>query len=230
MQGGRNMSTIRTLRPKASALEKFMYGVSGLGMQFVWSFFTIYITMYYTNTIGIAAAAVGTMMLLSRLLDGVSDIICAWLFKKCHFKMGKIRPWFIISGPLLAISIIMVLNVPESFSDSAKFAWVFATYAFTAAVSYTVANLAWAAIMPLMSYDDQDRVSISSFGMLMVMVGVMILQVLTPALLALFGGTLVPGAWAKMSYIYVLSRKLNEALFVRLFCVKTDTKLNVTEL
>ena len=30
--------------------------------------------------------------------------------------------------------------------------------------------------------------------------------------------------------VRLLSRKLNEALFVRLFCVKTDTKLNVTEL
>lgn len=188
--------------PKSSALEKAGYGLIGFGQQFVWTFCAMYITQYYTNSLGVAAAAVGTMMLVSRLLDGVSDVICAWMFKKCNFKTGKIRTWFFISAPLLAISIIAMLNTPVSLSNNGKLAYVAVTYCFTAAVSYTITNLAWSAILPIMSYDDQDRVKISSTGMLFVYGGIMLLGVTTPFFLALFGGMTEPGSWGKMSFIY----------------------------
>ena len=142
---------------KSTFLEKIFYGMGGVGMNLCWTFMLIYITVYYTNSVGISAGVVGTFMLASRLLDGVSDFAFAALMEKVHFKLGKIRPWFLICAPLLGISLILCFNVPMGLSASGKVAYAFATYAFTAAVSYTIANLAYAAFLPLLSQDDKDR-------------------------------------------------------------------------
>ena len=189
---------------KSSMWEKICYGLGGLGANFVWTCMSIYVTMYYTNSVGIAAAAAGTMMLVARLLDGVSDIFFSWVIQKAHFKMGKIRPWFIISASLLAISLLTSFNVPMSLSNTGKLVYVYITYSFTAAVSYTIFNLAFSSILPLMSTDEQDRVTASSVYNFIVMGGVTGITLITPILLAKFGGVAKTGAWSKISIIYAL--------------------------
>lgn len=187
---------------KSTMLEKICYGLGGVGSNFVWTFMAMYVTLYYTNSIGISAAAAGTMMLIARLFDGISDIFFAWVIRKSNFKMGKIKPWIIISAPLLALSLLASFNVPGTFSDTGKLVYVYITYTFTAAISYTIFNLAFASILPLMSYDNQDRVKASSVYNFILMSGLMLMIFLSPVLLAKFGGVSDGGAWSSISIIY----------------------------
>lgn len=79
---------------KSTKLEKAVMGIGNVGSNLCWTFMSMYITMYYTNSVGIAAATVGTIMLIARFLDGISDIIFGLLIEKVHFKMGKISVRF----------------------------------------------------------------------------------------------------------------------------------------
>lgn len=189
---------------KSTTWEKVCYGFGGLGANFVWTFMSLYVTMYYTNSVGIAAAAAGTMMLVARLLDGVSDIFFSWVIQKSKFKRGKITPWFLISAPMLAVSLLASFNVPVALSGTGRMVYIYITYSFTAAVSYTIFNLAFSSILPLMSTDAQDRVKATSVYNFIVMTGVMGIQLITPILLAKFGGIAEHGAWSKLSIIYAL--------------------------
>ena len=189
---------------KSSMCEKICYGLGGLGANFVWTFMSLYVTMYYTNSVGISAAAAGTMMLVARLLDGVSDVFFAWLMQKVHFKMGKIKPWLLICAPLLSVSLLVSFNVPGSFTDTQKLIYIYVTYTFTAAISYTIFNLAFASTLPLISFDEQDRVNASSVYNFIVMGGIMVMSLLTPVLLAKFGGVAASGSWSKISIIYAI--------------------------
>jgi len=184
--------------------EKICYGLGGLGANFVWSFMSMFVLTYYTNSVGIAAAAAGTMMLVARLLDGVSDVFFAWVMQKVHFKMGRVKPWILISAPLLAVSLVLAFNIPGSLSDTGKIVYIYITYSFTAAVSYTIFNLAFAAYLPAMSFDPKDQVTASSIYNVITMGGVMALSMVTPTLLAMFGGIPDTGSWSKLSIIYAL--------------------------
>ena len=53
----------------SSIWEKLIYGFGDVGANLCWSFMAAFITMYYTDSAGIAAGAVGSFMLLARLLD-----------------------------------------------------------------------------------------------------------------------------------------------------------------
>lgn len=55
--------------------EKIAYGLGDAGCNFIWTTVGMFLTVYYTDKVGISAAIVGTIMLLTRLLDGVSDLV-----------------------------------------------------------------------------------------------------------------------------------------------------------
>ena len=55
--------------------EKLAYALGDLGSNFVWTFCSSWLTLYYTDSVLMAAGLIGTVMLVLRLADGVSDII-----------------------------------------------------------------------------------------------------------------------------------------------------------
>ncbi|MDE7067094.1 MAG: MFS transporter, partial [Schaedlerella arabinosiphila] len=50
-------------------IRKIGYGVGDAGSNFCWTFVASFIMIYCTNTLGISAAVVGTLMMLSKVLD-----------------------------------------------------------------------------------------------------------------------------------------------------------------
>lgn len=192
----------KVLMGKATVFEKIIYGLGDIGANFAWTFMSLFITMYYTDSIGISAAFAGTMMLVTRLFDGVSDVIFAWIVEKVHFKWGKIRPWFLIAAPLMGLGIYLCFHVPTGLTTSSKEIYAFATYFFMAVISYTIYNIAYSGFLPLMSTDSNDRNIISALGRIMTMAGILVMNVITPTLLALWGGERAPEAWANISVIY----------------------------
>lgn len=188
----------------ATPLEKFFYGFGDIGANLCMSFIGSFITLYYTDSVGLAAAFVGTFMLFARFLDGLSDIACAILIERSHFKSGKIRPWFIISAPLIGIGTYLCFNVPQSLSQNGKAVFAIATYVFTSAVAYTIYSIANTAYLPLISKDLNDRNKTSAVQRLSALLGILALMYATPILLASSGGEASSGAWHLVSTIYAI--------------------------
>lgn len=55
--------------------ERFSYGCGDFGCNIIYTAMSAFLLFYYTDYAGVSAAAVGTIMLVSRIFDGVSDII-----------------------------------------------------------------------------------------------------------------------------------------------------------
>lgn len=187
---------------KSTPFEKFIFGIGSVGALLCWSFTASYVTMYYTDSVGLAAATAGTILLIARVFDGISDIICAWLFKKVRFKMGQIRPWFMIAAPMLVLALLLVFNVPQGLSQGGLVAYITITYSYLAAIAYTVFNLAFSSIQPLMSYDPKDRANVISVGYFIMYIGMYGINFFTPLLLGLWGGESSGMAWHRISVIY----------------------------
>ncbi len=190
--------------PKSTMLEKIMYGFGDIGANLCWTFMAMYVTLYYTDNVGISAAVAGTMMLVARFLDGITDIIGAYLIEKIHFRAGKIRPWLMISAPLLAIGLYLSFHVPAALSVQSKTIYIFATYTFTAAIAFTIYNLAFSSILNLMSLDPDDRSNAAVVGRIVTTIGISIVSYVSPLLLAFWGGEKSTGAWSKISTLYAV--------------------------
>ena len=182
--------------------EKLAYSLGDSGANFVWTFTSSFLTLYYTDSVLMAAGTVGTIMLISRLLDGVSDIAFGFVMEGTRTRFGKARPWFGLSIIPLVITFLMVFNVPNDLSAVGKTIYVVATYILMTVVVYTVNNLSFHAMLSRISLTQDDRNKISTIRGIFAFVTGLVLAVATTSLLAVFGGEKQQSSWSQIALIY----------------------------
>lgn len=175
--------------------EKFSYGLGDCGANVVVAMCSTFLTAYYTDTVGIAAAAVGTMMLLTRIFDGITDLIMGAIVDKTHTKWGKARPWVLWTAPFMAIALILVFNVPMGMSSNGKLLYAYLTYIFQNCIVYTANNLPYNALLSRMTLDVQDRGSAASMRFVMTQITTLVINAVTAGVLATVG-------WFWLSVVY----------------------------
>ena len=97
--------------------EILAFAVGDGGCNLVWTTIGSYLTLYYTDSVGLAAAAIGTMMLLTRLLDGISDLIMGSIIDRTHTKWGKARPWILWTAIPMGLGLVLMFSVPSGLSS-----------------------------------------------------------------------------------------------------------------
>ena len=112
-----------------------------------------FLLFYYTDYAGVSAMAVGTIMMISRVFGGISDIIMGVIVDRTHSRFGKARPWILRMCIPFAISGILMFSVPASWSSTPKLVYVFITYNLVSTVIYTAINVPYSALNALMTQD-----------------------------------------------------------------------------
>ena len=190
------------VRTTTSKWEKFCYGLGDCGGAFVWNFVGSFLLLYYTDSVMISAATVGTIMLVVRLFDGVSDIIMGVIIENTATKMGKCRPWFGRMMVPLVVSLLLTYNVPGALGMTGKTVYAFITYFLLAVVCYTATELAWLSMLPRISLEKNDQVKTTAVRSIMGFIMALVIVVLANTLLAAFGGEKQQSSWTKISFIY----------------------------
>lgn len=188
---------------KISMGKKIAYGCGAGGGNVMSTLLASFLLSYYTDTAGIAAAAIGTMFVICRLLDGVTDFAMGGIVDKTNTKIGKARPWLIICAPLMVIGIILILSVPQGWSQAGKLVYAYITYIFLNCIVYTIFGIAHTALLVRMTRDFKDRNTTSTVSSILnnlvgLVVGTMItgLQLkfgwtITGIILGLIAGVLI---------------------------------------
>ncbi len=142
--------------------EILAFAVGDGGCNLVWTTIGSYLTLYYTDSVGLAAATIGTLMFLSRLLDGISDLIMGSIIDRTRTRWGKARPWILWSAIPMGVGLVVMFSVPNGLSDNGKLIYASVTYVIMAVVIYTACNLAYNTLLSLEAPDPKDRVTMSS--------------------------------------------------------------------
>lgn len=187
---------------KSTFGTKVAYGLGDVGFAFSWAFVSNFITMFYTDGVGLSGAFIGTMMLICRLLDGASDFIVGGLIEKTNTKLGKCKPWLIGSILPLAISMVAMFTIPQEWSESGKGIYAYVTYIFMAVICYTISNLAYNSLMSRFTTDPDDVTVTSAVRMFMAVIASMMVNMLTLDLVNAFGGIKSMAAWRKLVLLY----------------------------
>lgn len=180
---------------KPSWKEIIAFAIGDGGCNLVWTTIGSYLTLYYTDSVGLAAAAIGTMMLLTRILDGISDLIMGSILDRTHTRWGKARPWILWTAIPMGLGLIIVFTIPSGLSDGGKMAWATITYILMAVVIYTACNLAYNTLLSLEAPDPKDRVLMSSIRFFFTMAVVLFINYNVNGLVDRFG-------WTGMSVIF----------------------------
>ena len=126
---------------KLKFTEKLAYGLADFP-EAANSILEAFLTMFYTDNIGMAAGAVGTMFFISKLFDGVSDILAGSLIDRTKTKWGKARPWLLWLAVPTGLALALIFWIPVDASPTAKMAYAFVSYNLFTAVMFTITGIA----------------------------------------------------------------------------------------
>lgn len=179
--------------------------------------------IYLTDTVGLNAGIVGTLIMFSKFADGVSDVFFGSLIDKTKSKLGKARPWMLYSQIGNVVMLIALFAIPESLGNTAKYVYFFIAYTLLNAVFYTANNIAYASLTSLITKNGNERVQMGSIRFMFSLATNMIIASVTISGVAALGGGAV--GWRNIAIIYgVIGLVVNT---ISVFSVKElpDTEL-----
>ena len=160
---------------KVSVREKICYAMGDASANIAWRGVAAFLFIVYTDVFGLNPAAVGTLMLVARLGDGVSDVLMGVVADRTRTRWGKYRPWMLWSALPLGVTLSMMFTCPESLSMTGRLVYAYVTYIVFTLV-YTAQGIPYGALLSVMSPDDRERTSIGSYKMVGAFAGGMLVQ------------------------------------------------------
>lgn len=185
-----------------SVREKLAYASGDIGSNVIYSPATTFILFYLTNVAGIAAGVAGTVLLLGQLLNGVTDLIVGIFIDKTRTRWGKTRPWILFSALPLGIAFLLLFSVPGSFSPAGKATWAFIMYALVMAVFYTASNVAYSALLSVITPNPKTRVTLTTFRFFAALLTTLIASSITLPVISSLGNDQM--AWTTLMGIYAV--------------------------
>ena len=182
--------------------NKVGYGSGDVAGNVVYAFLSTFMMFYLTETIGMNIGVVGTLMALSKLFDGITDIFFGTLIDKTHSKMGKARPWMMYGYIGCAVALAAIFMVPTSWGEKAQYAYFFVTYTLLNAVFFTANNIAYASLTALITKNSSERVQLGSIRFIFAFATSLLIQYVTIDVVNAFGG----GAygWKMVAIVYAI--------------------------
>ena len=168
-----------------SKKEKIAYGLGDTASNIIFQTVMLFLTFFYTDIFGISPAVVGTLFLVVRVIDAVTDPIMGALTDATHTKYGSYRPYLLwLAIPFAVISVI-TFTTPEM-DDANKIIYAFVTYTLLMLV-YTAINIPYSALGGVLSGNPNERVSIQSYRFVFGMLGGLLVTSCTLPLVKWFG-------------------------------------------
>ena len=188
--------------------EKVAYGFGDFSSCLLYVAIQGFLMFYYTDYLHIDVAAVATIMFVSRIFDGFSDILMGHIIEKTKSKYGKARAWVLRMIIPYFIGTVMLFSVPEDFGTTAKLIYIFFTYNFAITIVYTAINLSYGVMSVSMTNDSYERSILVIFRMVLAAGGAATISAITMPLVEFYGNDV--HAWM---YTFMTTGAIGAALF-----------------
>lgn len=182
--------------------NKIGYGSGDIAGNVVYAFLSSFVMIYLTNTIGLSAGIVGTLIAVSKLFDGFTDIFFGSMIDRTHSKLGKARPWMLYGYIGCAVTLAAIFAVPTSWGSTAQYIWFFIAYTLLNGVFYTANNIAYSALTSLVTKNSKERVQMGSYRFIFAFSTSLFIQSVTIGFVAMCKGG--AAAWRTVAIVYAV--------------------------
>ena len=159
------------------------------------------LTYFYTDKVGLAAAAVGTMLFICKIVDAFTDLIMGNIVDHTPPGKERYRPWLIKGGVPGAIVVALLFMVPDAIGP-AKLAYMFITNVLLTAVFVTAVTIPYSSLMVVRTNSQEERGNMGTWRAAAGYVSGMIIAVGTVPITNMLGGD--QAAWIKYGFVFAL--------------------------
>lgn len=181
---------------KAKFSEKIGYGFGDMSSSMFWKIFSYYLPFFYSNIFGLSLAHAGTLLLVTKLYDAISDPVMGLIADRTSTRWGKYRPYLLWIALPFAIAGILAFYTPQTDNYTLKHIYAYATYILMMTV-YTAINVPYGAMLGVVTDDSREKSVFSSFRMFFAFIGSFISMGIFEPLLRLRSSVLgtLPEKW-----------------------------------
>nr|WP_045762112.1 MFS transporter [Xanthomonas albilineans] len=165
--------------------ETLGYGIGDMGFNLYWANISAFLLIFYTDTMGLPAAAVGTMLLVTKLADAVCDPLMGAIADRTSTRWGKFRPYLLFAALPMAGSAVLAYTTPE-LDTGGRLLWAYVTFGLMM-LMYTVLSIPYSALSGVMTADSQQRTTLISIRFIAAFVGTCLVNYATLDLVRWFG-------------------------------------------
>ncbi len=201
------------------------YGLGDLASQFVWTFVGSYLTIFYTDIVGLAPIAVSAIMIIARIWDAFNDPMMGAIAERTRTKFGRFRPFIAFGCPFLAIFGVLTFTSPFAQGSHAAVIWAAVTY-IIAGMLYTLVNIPYGAMAAVMSEDANQRNTINSSRNIGMNLGMVIVNAASAGLALKFSGA---GAQVANGHGYMMTAVIYGCISIPLFLIVFFTSKEVVQ-
>lgn len=170
---------------KLSLGEKIAYALGDASANIAWRGVSTFLLIFYTDVFGLTAAVAGIVLLVGRFTDGIGDLLMGVVGDRTRSKYGHFRPWILWTAIPLGVTLSLIFTAPD-WSQEMKGVYALVTYTLFMLI-YTANNVPYGSLMAVMTPDDKERTSLSSFRMVGAFAGGMLVQGALLFLVSYFG-------------------------------------------
>jgi GPH family glycoside/pentoside/hexuronide:cation symporter len=179
------------------------WGIGTLGPVTVLTATNVVLLRYLTDYVGIAAGVAASLIAFAKIFDAFIDPMMGALSDRTKSPWGRRRPYLLLGGLLLAISVVAVFAIPDFADLTTRTLYVGGVLLFYA-IAYTVFNIPYLAMPAEMTDSYQERSRLMSWRVYAVGVSQIIASVLGPMLLGALGGGETSYFWMALLFVPVI--------------------------
>lgn len=155
---------------KAGLSEKIGYGFGDMSSSMFWKIFSYYLPFFYSNIFGLSLAHAGTLVLVTKLYDAVSDPVMGLIADRTNTRWGKYRPYLLWIAIPFAVAGVLAFFTPQTDNYTFKHVYAYVTYILMMTV-YTAINVPYGAMLGVVTDDSREKSVFSSFRMFFAFIG-----------------------------------------------------------
>src|SRR4051794_10022877 len=149
-------------RPAPLRLAQYVgYGAGDAANNMAFSMSSMFLLLYYTDVVGIAATTVGTLFLVVRVFDGFADLFAGRIVDRTDTRWGRFRPYLLFAGRPLLLLNIAVFSVPDM-SATGSVVYAYLTYVLFG-LAYSLVNIPYGSLATVMTQDVLERSRLATF-------------------------------------------------------------------
>lgn len=166
--------------------ELLSFSTAGFGRSMIYNLMSTFLLIFYTDAMHLKFSDAGMIILITRIFDAFNDPLMGIIVDKTKTKFGKLRPFLLISPPLILVSTILLFNVPETENYTFRLIYSAATYILWAAC-FTVQDVPFWGMSAVVSPLETERNKLLSTARIFCTIGGIVPTLLIDPLTKAFG-------------------------------------------
>ncbi|MCM1121247.1 MAG: glycoside-pentoside-hexuronide (GPH):cation symporter [Eubacterium sp.] len=161
------------------------------------------LTYFYTDKVGVATAAIATVLLITKIVDAFTDLIMGNIIDHTPKGKEKYRPWLLKAGIPAAIALVLLFTVPANAASGVQIAYALVTNILLSAVLYTAIAVPYSSLMTVRTNSQEERGVMGTWRGAMGYVAGFIMAIMIIPITNMLGGN--QSAWIKFAVIIGLA-------------------------